>query len=90
MSKRRKNKELSIWQVIIGISILIGIVLYEYIKPNTDIASKNNENDIKNTTIERNVTIDLSSIPEYSSNPYVEINNNIPYFTEEDYTTRKF
>lgn len=90
MSKRRKNKELSIWQVIIGISILIGIVLYEYIKPNTDIASKNNENDIKNTTIEQNVTIDLSSIPEYSSNPYVEINNNIPYFTEEDYTTRKF
>ena len=90
MSKRRKNKELSIWQVIIGISILIGIVLYEYIKPNTDIASKNNENDIKNTTIEQNVTIDLLSIPEYSSNPYVEINNNIPYFTEEDYTTRKF
>ena len=31
----------------------------------------------------QNVTFDLSSIPEYSSSPYVEINNNIPYFEEK-------
>ena len=34
--------------------------------------------------------IDLSTVPEYTSNPYVEINNNIPYFTDKDYTTKSF
>lgn len=33
---------------------------------------------------------DLSTIPEYSGSPYVEINNNMPYFTQEDYTTETF
>ncbi len=36
------------------------------------------------------VQFDLSTIPEYSSSPYVEINGNIPYFKEEDYTTESF
>ena len=30
------------------------------------------------------------SIPEYSGLPYVEVNNNIPYFTEDEYTTEAF
>lgn len=34
--------------------------------------------------------IDLSNIPEFSNSPYVEINNNQPYFTDEDYTTKVF
>ena len=29
-------------------------------------------------------------IPEYSGVPYIEINNNIPFFAEEDYTTESF
>lgn len=33
---------------------------------------------------------DLSSIPEYSGEPYIEINNNIPYFDESDITTNTF
>ena len=33
------------------------------------------------------VTISLSSIPSYSGNPYTSVNNNVPYFTEDDYTT---
>lgn len=35
-------------------------------------------------------TFDISSIPAYSGNPYVTVNNNIPYFTEADYTTDSF
>ncbi len=34
--------------------------------------------------------IDLSNIPEFSNSPYVEINNNRPYFTDGDYSTESF
>ena len=33
---------------------------------------------------------DINSIPDYNGKPYVSINNNIPYFTEKDYTTNSF
>ena len=34
--------------------------------------------------------VDLASIPEYSDNAYVVINNNTPFFTEADYTTEAY
>ena len=33
---------------------------------------------------EHNIAISLEDIPEYSDSPYVEINNNIPFFTDEE------
>ena len=33
---------------------------------------------------------DLGEIPEYSGSPYVMLNGNKPYFTEEEYTTTSF
>lgn len=33
---------------------------------------------------------DVRSIPEFSGKGYVVINNNVPYFTEEDYTTESY
>ena len=33
---------------------------------------------------------DLSSLPDYGGSPYVAVNDNVPYFTEEDYTTNSF
>ena len=36
------------------------------------------------------VYIDLNSLPEYIGSPYVEINNNEPYFEENDMTTKAF
>ena len=32
----------------------------------------------------------ISDIPDYSGNVYIAINNNIPYFKEEEYTTESF
>ena len=32
----------------------------------------------------------LSDVGEYTGNPYVEINNNIPFFTEEELTTNSY
>lgn len=33
---------------------------------------------------------DINSVPTYSGAPYVTVNNNIPYFTDEDMTTEVF
>lgn len=33
---------------------------------------------------------DLSSIPDYDGIPYVEINNNVPFFDSSEYTTKAF
>ena len=33
---------------------------------------------------------DLSYIPKYSGSPYVAVNDNNPYFTKSDYTTKSF
>lgn len=34
--------------------------------------------------------VDLDAIPEFSGKPYVEINGNIPYFSEDDMTTDSY
>ena len=83
MSKRRKNNTQNIWQAIVTVAIIVCILVLGYINQNTEIS--NEINNIENATQKENVVFDLSTIPEYSSNPYVKINNNIPYFNEEDY-----
>ena len=85
MSKRRKNNQKT-WQIVLKITIIIFILIGGYITSNIE----NTNNDTENTTPNENIIIDLTAIPEYTSNPYVELNNNIPYFTEEDYTTEPF
>ena len=79
----RKNKKINIWEVLISITIMGCITIYGYINQNQYIENNYNESN-------QNIIIDLSDIPEYTSVPYVEINNNIPYFTEEDLTTEPF
>lgn len=85
MSKKRKNKQ-KIWQVILEIAVIIFILIGGYITSNIESP----DNDIENVTQNENIIIDLGAIPEYTSSSYVELNNNIPYFTEEDYTTEPF
>ena len=79
----RKNKKINIWEILISITIISCITIYGYINQNGYIEDNYNESN-------QNTIIDLSDIPEYTSVPYVEINNNIPYFTEEDLTTEPF
>ncbi len=49
-----------------------------------------NQNEIDNEIVSENTSISISEIPEYNETPYVEINNNIPYFTKDEYTTKSF
>ena len=37
-----------------------------------------------------NISYNIDDIPDYNGKSYVYINNNIPYFTEEEYTTKVF
>ena len=86
MGRKKKSKKLNIWQSIFAVAILICIPIYGYINQNATPGNSVNDYNINN----QNTIFDLSAIPEYSSYPYVEINNNIPYFTEEDYSTEPF
>lgn len=87
MSKR-KNKKQNIWKKILGLAIITCIIVFGYIATKTE--STNQTNNIENTTQKENTIFDLSTIPEYTSSPYIEINNNKPYFKEEDYSTESF
>lgn len=91
MARSRKYKKLNLGQMTVAVIILIGISIYGYIRQNanqidTANAGLNNYVDTNSS----NVIFDLSTIPEYLSSPYVEINNNIPYFVEGEYTTEPF
>jgi len=84
MSKRRKDKKINTWKLIASIILLICIIVFEYLMPNIGANNKDNESSTES------ITFDLSTIPEYTSSPYVELNNGNPYFTEEDYKTNSF
>ena len=72
-----QNKNVNLKQIItisIVIIFLIGLAFF-YNKENISTVSNYNR---------------IEDVPEYTGQIYVEINNNIPYFDEEDYTTVAF
>ena len=74
MKLTKKNKKL-LTTFITMLLLLIIICISEKILPqNVEVANYNN----------------LIEVPEYNGQIYVKINNNIPYFTKEDYTTDSF
>ena len=81
MGKKSSNKRIR--RSIISLVIAFLIIFAGYIVQNLE----GSDLLLTSRTI---VQFDLSTIPEYSSSPYVEINGNIPYFKEEDYTTESF
>lgn len=80
MGRKRKNiRKLSTNEVIIGVIIILVILglqlIYQKMSHEENIiASYNN----------------IAEIPEYTGQIYVELNNNIPYFEEKEYTTESF
>lgn len=90
MSKKENKRKQSIWQLITGVTILICMMVSGYISPNIEVTEETNEYYIENKTQDEKIVLDLSTIPKYISSPYVEINNNMPNFKEEDYTTEVF
>lgn len=83
--RKRRNKKIKLYRSIIELLIILCISVYGYVTTNT-----NQINVEANSEQVQKIVFDLSLIPEYTSTPYVEINNNIPYFEETDYTTEAF
>lgn len=79
MRNKKSNNNLKQILILI-IFVIIGIVAY--FNENTSYI-----NAFSNSNI---ISTDMENIPEYSGSPYAEINNNIPSFAEEDYTTVAF
>lgn len=60
---------------------------YNYETQNTQDIS---ENVVSLKANQSKSTINLSSIPKFTDKAYVSVNNNVPYFTDSDYTTASF
>ena len=96
MARRKRNKN-NLNQIILAIIGIIFLIILAYIQnptinnnmENTNTSSNINysNQNVINTTINYTNILD---IPEYSDQIYVTINNNIPYFTEEEHTTEAF
>ena len=81
---RKSSKSISIKQLMISLLILAIIVGIEYVFEIVD--NDNTENNIFGNSNYAN----LVDVPEYTDEICVIINDNKPYFTEEDYTTNVF
>ena len=79
------NKKSNIKQILVSITLILIIILGIIITGNNN---KNNTNQNVNATAQESYTLD--NIPPYSSSPYVVINNNIPNFKVEDFSTTSF
>lgn len=75
MRKTKKIKNLTV-----GIIFTIVVAVVGYFNTNSQGTPK---------TVAQN-SYELNSIPEYNNEPYVVLNDNIPEFTEADYTTESF
>ena len=82
--KRRKISKNKLKKFLVSSIILILILAIEYFYPDF-INSLFNED-----LIQKEVSYNLSDIPEYTYSPYVVINDNIPDFNEEDYSLEGF
>ena len=70
-------------QIAIILLFIIIIVIGAYF-------NNKEENQTGNIVENNKISYDISNIPEYSGEIFIEINNNIPYFTDKDYTTNSF
>lgn len=85
MSKRKNNEKLGKLIVAIIVAIFVGIASYFNIDIEDYINTVPNENKISYTT-----SFDLTTIPEFTNEPYVVLNDNQPEFNEEEFVTEAF
>ena len=79
--KVKNDSNINIKQILIIIFFILVIIIGIY---------ANNYNENNNTNEQPVISYTLDTIPEYSSKPYITINNSIPNFQENDFTTNSF
>jgi len=85
MRKRRKNEALRRLVSLVIISIVLGVISYFGVDISGLQENISNENKISYTT-----SFDLATIPQYTNEPYIVLNNNEPEFDEQYYNTEVF
>ena len=90
MGRRRNNKKqvkqlmgVFIAVILLGISIFFGNDMLDLPKESSSSSSTISTN-------QTNTNFNIADIPEYTDKIYIEINNNMPYFEESEYTTESF
>ncbi len=79
--KVKNDSNINIKQILIIVFFILVIIIGIY---------ANNYNENNNTNEQSIISYTLDTIPKYSSEPYVTINNNIPNFNDEYFTTNSF
>ena len=82
--KRRKVSKKKLKKFFVSIIILMLILVIDYFYPDFIC------NLFKENLIQKEVSYNISDIPEYTDSPYVVINDNIPDFDEKDYVSKGF
>ena len=97
MSKNKRNNQYKInkkiEKAIVSIIIIICIAIGTYLENNQKTNENQNSSGMNMSSEQNNIEIsnlNINEIPEYTNQIYVAINNNKPYFTEDDYTTKSF
>ena len=96
MKRKLKQKALgastNVFKTIGSVLLLMIIVCLQFkeVAPDVNLATDSFEKVADIVTADLNNTVSLASIPEYSGEAYVYINNNVPFFTEEELTTKVF
>lgn len=85
---RKKEKRKIIKLLIIAI-IISAVIILGYLDPKIQ-NQINNLIKVEETQAKSQKSFDIENIPQYDKTPYVTINNNIPNFSEKDYTTESF
>lgn len=79
----KNKKDINLKHILTTVIIIILFILIDYISNNISYNTVNNSSEVINYN-------NISEIPEYSGQIYVKVNDNIPYFNENDYTIEAF
>ena len=80
MGRRKSKKKLNKLILTLGISVIFAVASYFGIELEDYIKDVSNKYKISYTT-----SFDLTTIPKFTDEPYVVLNDNQPEFTEEDF-----
>ena len=86
--KKEKNTNKKTKEFFVSIIAIIAFVIGGFV--GADKLNLDNENNLEVFASNSYTNINIKNIPEYSGKIYIEINNDIPYFEESDYTTKSF
>lgn len=85
MGKRKNKKNLTKLIITLGVAAIFTIASYFGIEVEDYINDISNKYKISYTT-----SFDLSTIPEFTNDPYIVLNDNQPEFTEEEFNKDTF